>query len=315
MASTEPTAARRRGGPAQLRPGHRRLLGRDARRRGDPDAGPVLLLRTGLLALHGRLAVHLLRGLRHPHQPRRRLARRPLRAEDDALHGPRHPGLRAVDARLRAAGVAGRPLRDGLAGLLGDRQGPDQDELQERGQAGRARGRRVLALPLGRDPDRLQERAQGGRLLPRRADADAGRVPGLDGDPGRVRSSPPLLVGRAADARAPRPPRREGQVQAHVLQQPRGQRPRRRPHLPLRLARRLVRGRPAGLPRDRARLELLADRRLPGDLGDRLRGRAGGRPGLRAPAGRGGRRASPTGRPRPGWPSRWRPSPPRSPSA
>ena len=36
--------------------------------------------------------------------------------------------------------VAGRALRHGRAGALGDRQGPDQDELQERGQAGRARG-------------------------------------------------------------------------------------------------------------------------------------------------------------------------------
>ena len=99
-----------------------------------------------------------------------------------------------------------------------------------------------------------------------------------------------LLVTRAADARAPRPPRREGQVQAHVLQQPRGQRPRRRPHLPLRLARRLVRRRPPGLPRDRPRLELLADRRLPRDLGDRLRDRAGGGAGLRSPARQGGRR-------------------------
>ncbi len=42
-----------------------------------------------------------------------------------------------------------------------------------------------------------------------------------------------------------------------------------------------------GLPvylRDRARLELLADRRLPGDLGDRLRDRAGGGPRLRPSA-------------------------------
>ena len=38
-----------------------------------------------------------------------------------------------------ARGVAGRPLRDGRAGALGDRQGPDQDELEERGQAASSR--------------------------------------------------------------------------------------------------------------------------------------------------------------------------------
>ena len=105
-----------------------------------------------------------------------------------------------------------------------------------------------------------------------------------------------LLVDRAADARAPRPPRREGQVQAHVLQQPRGQRPRRRAHLPLRLARRLVRRRPPGLPRDRPRLELLADRRLPRDLGDRLRGRAGGGPAASCAAAARSGGAEPDGR-------------------
>ena len=42
----------------------------------------------GYSPVRGRLAVPLLRGLRHRHQPRRRLARRAPRAEDDPVHGP-----------------------------------------------------------------------------------------------------------------------------------------------------------------------------------------------------------------------------------
>ena len=73
--------------------------------------------------------------------------------------------------------LARRALRDGRAGALGHRQGPHQDELQERRQARRAGGCAGRALPLGRGPDRIEERAQGRRLLPRRAAADRGRVP------------------------------------------------------------------------------------------------------------------------------------------
>ena len=76
---------------------------------------------------------------------------------------------------VRALGVARRALRDGRAGALGHRQGPDQDELQERGQARRAARRARRALPLGRGPDRLEERAQGRRLLRRRPAADGRR--------------------------------------------------------------------------------------------------------------------------------------------
>ena len=131
----------------------------------------------GYTPLRGGIAVHLLRSLRHHHQPLRRLRRRPLRAQDDALHRPRHPARRAVDARLRAAGLAGRRLGHGLAGAERDRQGHDQDEFEERGQADRARGFVGNALPLGVDPDRLEERAQGRRLLPRRPAADPARLP------------------------------------------------------------------------------------------------------------------------------------------
>ena len=107
----------------------------------------------------------------------------------------------------------------------------------------------VAALQVGGDPHRLEERAQGRRLLPRRPAAR--RWSGF-------RTSLLILAGvvlhrrscvtASADARRPRPPEREGEVQADVLQQPRGQHARRRPLLPVRLARRLVRGRPAGLP-------------------------------------------------------------------
>ena len=59
------------------------------------------------------------------------------------------------------------------------------------------------------------------------------------------------------------------------------------------VARRVVRRRPAGLPADRAGLELLAGRRLPGALGHRLRRRAGRRPALCAGAEDGGRARGP----------------------
>ena len=79
---------------------------------------------------------------------------------------------------------------------------------------------------------------------------------------------------------APRQTRRQGEVQADVLQQPGRERAGGRADLPVRLARRLVRRRPAGLPGDRAGLELSRDRRLPRHLGDRLRDRPGRRPPL-----------------------------------
>ncbi len=202
-----------------------------------------------------------------------------VRAAHDALHGPRDAGLRDGDARPRPRLLARHPLRDDLAGVLGHRQGPDQDELQERRQAGRARGRPGLAVPLGRGPDRLEERAEGRRVLPRRGDADDHGVPDVDADPRRFGADHPDRRGDA-DARAPRQTRRQGEVQADVLQQPGRQRPGGRADLPVRLARRLVRRRPAGLPRDRAGLELRRDRRLPRDLGDRLRDRPGRRPPL-----------------------------------
>ena len=116
---------------------------------------------------------------------------------------------------------------------------------------------------------------------------------------------------RRADARPPRQARREGEVQADVLQQPRRQRARRGADLPLRPPRRLVRRRPAGLPRDGPRLELPRHRRLPRDLGDRLRGRPGGRAALHPRPRRPGRASRRAAR-RPGSPSSSPPSRPRS---
>ena len=108
------------------------------------------------------------------------------------------------------------------------------------------------ALQLGRDPHRLEERAEGRRLLPRRAAADRGRLPDLDAASSPGSCSPRWSSVLAAHARRARQARREGQVQADVLQQPRRQRAGRRADLPLRLARRLVRRRPAGLPARRS---------------------------------------------------------------
>jgi hypothetical protein len=88
--------------PAQLRAGDRRLLGRYGDRRRDAHAGAVLLLQPRLHAAGRRFAVHLLRSLRHSDQSLRWLHRRPFRAQDDAVHRPRHAARGAVDARLRA---------------------------------------------------------------------------------------------------------------------------------------------------------------------------------------------------------------------
>jgi hypothetical protein len=69
---------------------------------------------------------------------------------------------------------------------------------------------------------------------------------------------------------------KKAKVRPDVLAQRRGQQAGRSAHLPLRRARRLVRRRPAGLPVERARLDLLAVGRFPRGLGDRLRHRPGG---------------------------------------
>ena len=113
---------------------------------------------------------------------------------------------------------------------------------------------------------------------------------------------------RPADEGRPRHGQQEGEVRPDVLEQPGRQRARGGPRLPVRLARRVVRRRPAGLPVHGAGLELLAGGRLPGRLDHRLRHRAGQRPGiLRRFYGAG--QARPTAGPRPGWRSCSRPFP------
>ena len=62
-----------------------------------------------LHAVRGRLAVPVLRGLRHRHQPRRRLARGPPRAQGDAARGPRaRRSSRSRCSRLAPEAVARR---------------------------------------------------------------------------------------------------------------------------------------------------------------------------------------------------------------
>ena len=130
------------------------------------------------------------------------------------------------------------------------------------------------ALQLGRGAHGLQERAQGRRVLRRGPPAHARRIPARAArshGPGAGRAR----RGRLADARRPRRARSQGAVRADVLEQSSGQPARRGPPVPLRLPRRLVRDRAAGLPAQRAGLELLGGRHVPRDLGDRLRRRAG----------------------------------------
>ena len=52
-------------------------------------------------------------------------------------------------------------VRDGGAGALGNREGPDQDERQERDQGGGAGGRGRRSLQMGCASDRIEECAQG----------------------------------------------------------------------------------------------------------------------------------------------------------
>ena len=183
--------------------------------------------------------------------------------------------------------MARRPIRNGLAGALGNRQGLDEDEQQERRQAGRCRRRRGGALPLGLNPYRFKERAQRRRLLPRRGTADAGRLPDSDVDPRGDRA------GRSDrnlddDAWRARDGQRQSQVPPHVQPEPRRQRAGSGKNLPLRLARRLVCRWSSGLPSDRAWLELLGGRRLPRNLGDWLWRRTGLSAEVRPPARRRG---------------------------
>jgi hypothetical protein len=153
--------------------------------------------------------------------------------------------------------AARRALRDGLAGALRCGKGLDEDELQERGEARRARERSVGALPLGGDPHRLQECAEGNRLLSRSAAAERHWLSRGAADP-RGDDARRARVELTAHARASRKARQGRKVPPDVLQQLCRQRAGGRPHLPVRCARRVVRRRSPVLPLLRAGLVLLA---------------------------------------------------------
>ena len=89
-----------------------------------------------------RVAVPVLRALRHRHEPRRRLPRRPLRAQDDARRRALHAdSSRSRCSRSRPSPWLVVPYVMAAQALSGHRQGPHEDELEERGQARRARRR------------------------------------------------------------------------------------------------------------------------------------------------------------------------------
>ena len=224
--------------PAQLRARHRRLLGGHDHRRRDPHARALLLLQARLLAVRGRLAVPLLRVLRHRHQPRRRLARRPARPQGDAAGGS------APDLALAMLAVAPRAwlvvpyvmaaqALSGIAKDLTKMSSKSAVKLVVPEDAPAALFRWVAILTGSKNALKGVGFFVGG------AAADPGRLPPGAADPARARGR--RRRGRAdADARHARPRQPEGEVHPDVLQQPRREHARPRADPPLRLARRLV---------------------------------------------------------------------------
>ena len=66
--------------------------------------------------------------------------------------------LAALAMLAAPPGVADSAVRHGGEGAVGHRQGPDEDELQERGEAAGGRGSPFRAVQVGRRPHRLEER-------------------------------------------------------------------------------------------------------------------------------------------------------------
>ncbi len=173
-----------------------------------------------------------------------------LRAEDDALRRPGHPDRRALrcwrfapEAWLVVPYVMAAQALSGIAKDLTKMSSKSAIKLVVPGR------RAIHPLPwvaiLTGSKNALKGVGffLGGLLL---------TLVGFQhvaADPGRRWSSPPWSTVLVLMHGRPRARRTQGQVQPHVLQQPRGQRPRRGADLPVRLARRLVRRRPAGLPR------------------------------------------------------------------
>ena len=163
----------------------------------------LLLPRARLHARSGRLAVPLLRVLRRRHQPGRRLARARLGLKVTLFAGL---GMQIValgmlafapEAWLSVPYVMAAQALSGIAKDLTKMSSKSAVKLLVPEDA------QSTLLQVGGDPDRLEERAQGRRLLPRRAAADAGRLPaGVLILAGLVLTA--LLVDGAADARRPR---------------------------------------------------------------------------------------------------------------
>ena len=152
-------------------------------------------------------------------------------------------------------------VRDGRAGTVGHREGPDEDEFKKCREV-RCRIRRRRAVQARRHFDRIKERPQGRRLLHRCCATRINRFRCC-----ALGAGQPCRRGtRSRDVNAQRRHRKvEAQSTAALdphevgRRQPFG----RSPNLPLCIPRHLVRGGASRLPRNRTRLVVLRDRRIP----------------------------------------------------
>ena len=134
-----------------------------------------------------------------------------------------------------------------------------------------------------RHPHRLQERTEGRRLLPRRGAAVVARLRRVAVADGRDAHGHRGRAGVAA-RRGHRQGEEEGAAALHPLEVDGDQSTLRRPLLPVRVARHLVRGRAAGLPARAARVVELRHRCVPRPVDHRLRRRPVGRTTSTAPS-------------------------------
>ena len=192
--------------------------------------------------------------------------RHPAHADDRSQPADRraHHAVRVAAAVER--GIVGRLCGSG-PGYCGRRQGPDEDSIEicDQGDIGR---RSRSALPLGRLVHRFEKRHEGSRLFRRRPSAGGRRIPRralADGHPARFRA------GLRNAILAPHAWQSQGlQILPRTFcQDAQHQSARRRPHLSVRLARRVVRRRSTGFSL-RTWLALHGGRRLSGELDDRV---------------------------------------------
>jgi|GEM_PF-6236438 len=173
----------RGSGDPQLPGGDGWLLGLYRYRRCHPHAGGAVFPPAGLFALRGGHAVPVLRVLRHCYQPGRWLAGGAHRTESHHAYRYGVAGGGAI-AAYRARCLVVGALCHGCPGVVGYRQGPEQDVGQgERQDAGRE-WRRVEAVPLGSRIDRFQECPQGWRLFHRCGTTGMDRFPRCPGGAG-----------------------------------------------------------------------------------------------------------------------------------